>query len=89
MDPSITTSRLRGQVALRLVLALPALMALLFLPAGTLAFWEGWTYLAVLYLPLTVAAFWLLKNSPDLLARRMTMRERAPGQLGIVSSPVS
>lgn len=60
-------------------------MALLFLPAGTFAYWEAWTYLAVVYAPLTLAAFWLLKNSPDVLARRMKLREREQIQVGIVS----
>ncbi len=86
MNPSSTSrSRLRGQVALRLILALPVMMALLFLPAGTFAYWEAWTYLAVVYAPLTLAAFWLLKNSPDVLARRMKLREREQIQVGIVS----
>ncbi len=86
MDPSsISKSRLRGQVALRLAVALPVMMACLFLPAGTLAYWEAWTYLVVLYAPLIPAAVWFYRNSPDLLARRMALREREPMQVGIVS----
>lgn len=84
--PSTSTPRLRGQVALRLILALPVMMAFLFLPAGTFAYWEAWTYLAVVFTPLVVAAFWLLKNSPDLLSRRMALRERERVQVRIVSA---
>lgn len=87
MDPSSSsTTRLRNQVTVRLLLGLATIMAALFLPAGTFAYWEGWTYLAVLFLPLVFAAYWLLKNSPDLLARRMMLRERAPNQLGIIAA---
>jgi len=32
-------------------LVVPLMMAIVFWPAGTLAYWEGWVYLAVLYLP--------------------------------------
>lgn len=84
--PSTSTPRLRGQVALRLILALPVMMAFLFLPAGTFAYWEAWTYLAVVFTPLVFAAFWLLKNSPDLLSRRMALRERERVQVRIVSA---
>ncbi|MGB7962015.1 MAG: hypothetical protein WCF12_03515 [Propionicimonas sp.] len=87
MNPSPTPAfRLRGQVALRIILALPVMMALLFLPAGTFAYWEAWTDLAVVYAPLTFASFWLLTNSPDLLARRMKLREPARVRVGIVSA---
>jgi len=86
MDPSsLPHRRLRLQVILRLVLALPVLMACLFLPAGTFAFWEAWVYLAVLFLPLTAAAVWLLRNSPRLLARRLQLREPARVQVVVLS----
>jgi hypothetical protein len=43
------------------------LMAMLLLPAGTLAYWEAWAYMAVLFVPMTLALLYLLKNDPHLL----------------------
>jgi len=45
--------------------------ALLFLPAGTFAYWEAWVFIAVFIacnLPLTI---WVAINDPQLLERRM------------------
>ena len=70
----------------RLLLAIPALGALLFLPAGTLAYWEAWLYLAILLIPMLCVFRYLLKNDPQLLARRMRMRERELAQRRIIAA---
>ena len=69
---------------MRLLVSIPLLLALFFLPAGTLAYWEAWVYLAVLLLPLFLALLYLLKNDPELLARRLRLREKEPEQKRIV-----
>jgi protein-S-isoprenylcysteine O-methyltransferase Ste14 len=70
----------RGQLArkalVRLVAGLLILPALLFLPAGTVAYWEAWAYLAVLFLPITVVFVYLLVNDPELLDRRLRGKEK-------------
>jgi protein-S-isoprenylcysteine O-methyltransferase Ste14 len=77
---------LRRAVLLRFGLALPVVALLVFLPAGTLAFWEGWLYLAVLFIPMAFAMVYLLKHDPELLARRMHMREREQTQVWVVAA---
>ncbi|HRF47872.1 MAG TPA: isoprenylcysteine carboxylmethyltransferase family protein [Anaerolineales bacterium] len=85
MNPtSMSRERLWAQVVIRMILFVPLMVAIVFWPAGTLAFWEGWVYLAVLYLPALYMMGWLLKHSPALLERRMNLRERTGGQPGIV-----
>ena len=69
----------------RLLLGIPALGALLFIPAGTLAYWEAWLYLAILLIPMFCVFRYLLKNDPQLLARRMQMREREVAQRRIIA----
>ena len=78
-------SRLRRQVALRFALAFIFMMAMLFLPAGTLAYWEAWAYLVVMFLPATFAFVWLLREKPELAERRIQWRERDVAQGRIVS----
>jgi protein-S-isoprenylcysteine O-methyltransferase Ste14 len=50
---------------------LAAMMALLFIPAGTLRYWQAWTFLAIyLAASLSITAY-LMVYDPKLLARRM------------------
>src|SRR5262245_41151026 len=45
--------------------------ALIFLPAGTLDYWEAWVFAAVFFVCSFAIGIWLLVNDPKLLARRM------------------
>ncbi len=83
-ESHVSQGELIKMVAVRLAVAIPLLFAIIFIPAGTLAFWEGWLYLAVLLIPMFLVMAYMLKNTPDLLARRMKMRERETQQKGIV-----
>ena len=57
--------------------------ALLFIPAGTLSYWQGWTFMAVFVICCTAITVYLAKNDPKLLARRMNVgptAEKEPTQ---------
>ena len=71
-------------VFVRFLGAILVLSAVFFLPAGTLAYWEAWGYLAILFIPMLFVLFYLLKNDPGLLARRMKTREREAEQKLII-----
>lgn len=45
--------------------------ALLFFPAGTIRYWQGWVFLAFYLLPSLAVTQWLVVNDPKLLAGRM------------------
>lgn len=49
---------------------------LLFLPAGTVAYWQAWVYMAVLFTPMFFVMGYLFKNDPALLERRIRMKEK-------------
>jgi protein-S-isoprenylcysteine O-methyltransferase Ste14 len=70
---------------LRLLSAVLVLPALLVLPAGTLAYWQAWVYLAVLLVPTTATAAYLLWRDPELLERRLQAREKDAAQGRIVA----
>ena len=65
-------------------MALPLFMLFFFLPAGTWNYWQAWVYLAILFIPMFFAMFYLLKNNPELLERRMRMKEKRSGQKQVV-----
>jgi protein-S-isoprenylcysteine O-methyltransferase Ste14 len=73
------------KVVVSRLLAVPFVFALFFfLPAGTWAYWEAWIYMSLLLIPMTFMLSYLLKNDPDLLERRMRMREQRSEQKLIV-----
>ncbi len=47
------------------------LAAFLFLPAGTLNYWQGWVFLAVFFSAALAISAYLMKNNPTLLERRL------------------
>jgi len=69
----------------RLLLLIPLLMAMFFLPAGTFAFWEAWVYLAILLIPMSFVMIYLWRKAPDLLERRMRMKEKESRQKKLIS----
>ncbi len=49
----------------------PLLAALIFIPAGTLDYWQAWVFLAVYIVSSLAIIFYLRKHDPQLLERRM------------------
>src|SRR5659263_625876 len=59
----------------------PIFMGLmLFLPAGSLDYWQAWIYCGVLLIPVSFVVFYFLKKDPGLLERRMRMKEKEEKQ---------
>lgn len=58
---------------------------LIFLPAGTLAYANGWLLIGVLFVPMLVAGFVMYFRSPDFLAKRLDSKEKQGTQKGVVA----
>ena len=80
--------QLLRQVAIRLFMAVPMFMLFFFLPAGTWDYWQAWVYMALLLIPMFFAMIYLMKYSPELLERRMHMREQRGEQRQIIGVSV-
>ena len=76
--------KLTKMVSVRLLVFIPLLLAMFFLPAGTFAYWEAWVYLTVLLIPMVLVLIYLIRNDPELLERRMRMREKESEQKLII-----
>lgn len=48
---------------------------LLFLPAGTLAWWRGWLLMGILFAPMFIAGLVMMAKAPDLLRKRLDADE--------------
>lgn len=78
-------STLTKMVVSRYVMAFVAIAAIIFLPALTLRYWQGWLYMAILFIPMLFVMVYMLRNAPDLLDRRLRMRERETQQKKIIA----
>ncbi|MBR6699581.1 MAG: isoprenylcysteine carboxylmethyltransferase family protein [Bacteroidaceae bacterium] len=59
--------------------------AMLFLPAGTLAYYGAWLFVFLLFTPIFIVGIVLFLRNPDLLRKRLEMKERDKEQRGVVS----
>ncbi len=59
--------------------------ALLFLPAGTLRYANGWLFLGLLFVPMTILGSVLFLKAPDLLKKRLNAKETESAQKGVIA----
>lgn len=60
-------------------------LVLIFLPAGTLRYFNGWLLMGLLFVPMLVAGFVMIFKSPELLAKRLDAKEKQSAQKGVVA----
>ena len=58
---------------------------LLFVPAGTLAWWRGWLLMGILFVPMLTAGFVMMAKVPDLLRKRLSVREEESEQRTVIA----
>ena len=57
---------------------------MLFLPAGTVHYWNAWLLLAILFLPMLVVGIVLMRKAPDLLRKRLNTKETESDQITVI-----
>lgn len=57
---------------------------LIFLPAGTLAFMNGWVLMGALFLPMFIAGIVMAIKNPELLRKRLSSKEKKKDQQTMV-----
>ena len=57
-----------------------AVFALVFLPAGTLDWWNGWLLMGLLFVPMFCAGLVMLAKNPQLLRKRLQNKEEQTEQ---------
>lgn len=79
-----TIPNLPAKVAVRFVVMVALVIATLFLPAGTVRWWQGWAFLAA-YIGFAMAAFlFFLKLDPQIVRRRFEAKEPVREQRQII-----
>ena len=58
---------------------------LLFIPAGTIHYWNAWLLIGILFVPMFIAGIAMLFRSPDLLRKRLNARENESEQKQVIA----
>ena len=71
---------LKSKLLLRFAVNLIFAAAVLFIPAGSLRFWQAWAWMAVTFIPNSFFFLYLFKHDPQLLERRLQAKEQIGAQ---------
>ncbi len=74
-----------AQAAAKFIAGLLLVSALLFVPAGTIHYWNAWLFLGLLFIPMLALCVILLIKSPELLEKRLSAKEKEPEQRKVVA----
>ena len=80
-------SRLFGKAFSKFLAGLLIVGLLLFIPAGTIAYWQAWLLIIILFVPMFIAGLILMKKNPDLLRKRLNVKEEQTEQKGSYCRP--
>ena len=67
------------------LLGVIVLGVLLFLPAGSFHYWQGWLLMGILFVPMFVAGIVMMAKNPELLRKRLNAKEKEAEQKSVVA----
>ena len=73
------------QALTKFFLGVILLGALLFIPAGSFHYWQGWLLMGILFVPMFVAGLILMAKNPVLLEKRLNAKEKEAEQKTVVA----
>ena len=68
----------------RFLAGLLLVAGLLFIPAGTWDYPQGWLLIGILFVPMFIAGLVMMKKNPELLKKRLNVRERESEQRSVI-----
>ena len=81
----MNTSRLLAQGLLKMLSGMLIVGLVLFLPAGSWNYFNGWLFCGLLFLPMLVLGALLLWKAPALLEKRLNTKEQEKAQMAVVA----
>ncbi len=76
---------LLGQALVKFFSGLLLVGVLLFLPAGTFRYWQAWLLIGILFVPMFAAGLVMLKREPELLKKRLNVKEEQSEQKTVIA----
>lgn len=77
-------SKLLISALFKFLLGFVFMAGLLFFSAGSLKFWNGWLFLGLLFVPMLALGIFLFVKSPELLEKRLDLKEKEKNQKTVV-----
>lgn len=78
------TKELFIQAIVKFLLGMILVGLLIFLPAGTIRFWNGWMLMGILFVPMFFAGIVMMCKNPELLKKRLQAKEEQKEQSIVV-----
>ena len=78
------TIKLFVSAVIKFILGVILVGLLIFLPAGTLSFFNGWLFMGILFLPMFIAGIAMMFKNPELLRKRLDVKEKQQEQSNVV-----
>ena len=73
------------QAITKLLIGVLIVGALVFIPAGTFDYWNGWLFMGLLFIPMFIAGIVLMIKNPELLRKRLNAKEKENEQKQVVA----
>ena len=74
------TKKLFFQAIFKFLAGVALLFLLIFLPAGTLDYWNAWLLMGILFVPMFLAGIVMMCKNPELLKKRLNAKEKEDEQ---------
>lgn len=78
-------SNLLVQALVKLTAGFVLVGLMVFLPAGSFGFWQGWLLMGVLFVPMLIAGVVMMVKNQELLRKRLDAREKEGEQKTVVA----
>ncbi|MBR5382456.1 MAG: isoprenylcysteine carboxylmethyltransferase family protein [Clostridia bacterium] len=78
-------SKLFLQALIKFFFGLVLVGLMLFLPAGSLMYWQAWLLIGILFVPMFIAGLILMKKNPGLLRKRLNAKEEQSEQKTVLA----
>lgn len=72
------------QAIIKFMLGVLLIGLLLFIPANTINYWNGWLFMGLLFVPMFIAGIVLMIKNPELLRKRLNAKETENEQKQVI-----
>lgn len=78
------SKKLFFQAVVKFLLGIVIIAALIFIPAGTFNYLNGWIFMGILFIPMLIAGIVMMLKNPELLKSRLEAKEKQKEQSVVI-----
>ena len=73
------------EAIIKFILGVAVIGLLIFIPANTINYWNGWIFMGLLFIPMFIAGIVMMIKSPELLKKRLNAKEKENEQKEVIA----